>query len=106
MNEDINITILNEWIQSDTSIMLLDVREPNEYQTAHIPKSQLIPLGSLTQRIQELPATGKIIVICRSGNRSALAAQMIRNTGRNDVHNLIGGVIAWSKAKLPLEQGA
>ncbi len=86
--------------------LVLDVRESNEYDAGHVLNSRLIPLGSIKQRIGELEKykDKPVVVICRSGARSAMACAMMGKQGFTQVYNLAGGVIAWQKANLPLRK--
>ncbi|MGQ9548672.1 MAG: rhodanese-like domain-containing protein [Roseiflexus sp.] len=83
-------------------LYLLDVREREEYADAHIPDSVLIPLGQLSHKLGSIPKDATIIAICRSGNRSGVAADLLRRAGYRNVLNLRGGIIAWAQAGLPL----
>ena len=76
--------------------LLLDVREPHELAICRFPDSLDIPMGSLPQRLDELPAERPIVVVCRSGARSMRVTQWLRAQGRDDVSNLTGGVLAWA----------
>lgn len=76
---------------------LLDVREPDEYQTARIEGSRLIPLGELPARLGEIPRGEKIVVHCKLGGRSAKAVALLREHGFEDVWNVAGGIDAWSQ---------
>ncbi|HSM26008.1 MAG TPA: rhodanese-like domain-containing protein [Anaerolineaceae bacterium] len=78
-----------------SGIFVLDVREQHEWDTVHIPGATLIPLGELDNRINELPKDEEILVVCRSGNRSATARDILLNTGFEDVTSLAGGMIDW-----------
>lgn len=93
-----------EKLKQKPSPFLLDVRQPEEYQQAHIAGARLIPLGDLRQRMHELPRDREILVICHSGNRSSSAARQLAQAGYNPI-NIRGGLIAWSRAGLPLKQG-
>jgi rhodanese-related sulfurtransferase len=86
--------------------LLLDVREKNEYEAGHILNSKHIPLGKLGERIGELEKFRErpIVVVCRSGQRSASACAFLGKKGFAQAHNLEGGVVAWQKASLPLEK--
>jgi len=77
--------------------VLVDVREPHEYQIAKIPGGRLIPLGEITQRAHELDTADDIVVHCRSGARSAKAIQALQKMGFKRLHNLKGGILAWSE---------
>ena len=86
--------------------LVLDVREQSEYDSGHVVNSKLIPLGKLKERIGELEKYRErpIVVICRSGQRSASACVALGKQGFAQAYNFHGGVIAWQKANLPLEK--
>jgi rhodanese-related sulfurtransferase len=84
--------------------VLLDVREPQEWQAGHAPQANHIPLGRLESRLAELPRDRQVITVCRSGRRSALAAQQLVAHGYQAV-NLTGGMTAWAAAGLPVITG-
>ena len=86
--------------------LVLDVREPNEFESGHVLNSRLIPLGKLKQRMGELEKhkDHPIVVVCRSGNRSGTACYLLGKQGFTQAYNLAGGVLAWQKANLPLEK--
>jgi sulfur-carrier protein adenylyltransferase/sulfurtransferase len=75
---------------------LIDVREPFEYEIARIDGAKLIPLGEITERLDELDGEQPIVVHCHSGQRSAQAVQLLQQNGFNKVYNLEGGIDAWS----------
>ena len=81
--------------QSTKAPMVLDVRHDNEWNEGHIPNATHIPLGQLAERINEVPATGNIVVHCQGGSRSAIAASLLQKMGRKNVANLTGGYKAW-----------
>jgi molybdopterin/thiamine biosynthesis adenylyltransferase/rhodanese-related sulfurtransferase len=76
--------------------VLIDVREPHEYQICHIPGSKLIPLGEVPKRMNELNSADDIVVHCKSGVRSAKAVDLLMKSGFRKIHNLKGGILAWS----------
>ena len=80
----------------ESSPVLLDVREPFEYQIANIDNSVLIPLGQIQQRMNELDSKKEIIVICHHGMRSQQVADYLVNCGFTNVSNLDGGIDSWS----------
>ncbi len=84
------------------NIFLLDVREPVEWQAGHIAGAVNIPLGSLEARRDEVPRDRRIIAVCRSGARSGYACEELRLNGYQ-VENLLGGMMAWAAAQLPME---
>lgn len=86
--------------------VVVDVREPNEFSTGHIPNATNIPLGNIAGRVNELKKfkDKPIVVCCRSGHRSARAAAILRKNGFASVHNLAGGMLAWQGDNLPTER--
>jgi adenylyltransferase/sulfurtransferase len=76
-------------------LYILDVREPHEYQICNIG-GHLIPLGDLSRRVNELDSAREIVAHCRSGKRSAEAAEFLRKAGFKKIWNLKGGILAWS----------
>lgn len=78
---------------------LLDVRQPEEYESEHLPGAKLIPLPELSGRLPELDAQKPTIVYCAIGGRSRVAAQVLAAKGFSEVFNLSGGIKAWSSGK-------
>lgn len=85
--------------------LLVDVREPNEYAEVHAEGAQLMPLSTFEANYAQLPKDQEIVLICRSGARSANAGQFLMEHGYSKVANLTGGTLAWVEAGLPSEQG-
>lgn len=81
--------------------LLLDVREPDEWEAGHVPDAHHLPLGQLGERYTELPPDRSIVAVCRSGGRSGQATAALRGAGY-DVVNLGGGMQAWQQAGLPV----
>jgi phage shock protein E len=81
----------------------VDVREQSEWDTFHIPGTTLIPLGELPNRLSELPKDQKIVVVCRSGNRSATGRDILKQAGFNNVTSMAGGVTNWRAQGYPIE---
>jgi rhodanese-related sulfurtransferase len=88
-----------------TGAMILDVRERDEYTQSHIAGSLLVPLGELSSRLQELPSNNLIIVVCRTGVRSAQGRDFLLVSGYSKVASLSGGIQAWVAAGYPVESG-
>ena len=96
------------------SAIVIDVREPSEFETGHIPGSINIPRGVLEFQVDAHPAVANvsdpalsqkerpIVVVCRTGGRAALAALSLQRLGFTDVCSIAGGVMAWGEAGLPL----
>jgi len=85
--------------QAQQGAVLLDVREPHEWQAGHAPGAVHVPLGHLTP--DAVPGDGPVVVVCRSGNRSAYATAALLSVGRTAV-NLVGGMQAWSQSGQPV----
>ncbi|MGL4462669.1 MAG: rhodanese-like domain-containing protein [Planctomycetia bacterium] len=83
-------------IDAGESVFILDVRNPDEFAFCRLPGSHLIPLPELGLRLRELDPQREIVVHCRSGGRSAKAAELLRQNGFQTVRNLTGGILAWS----------
>lgn len=81
----------------DQNTTILDVRDPEEFEIAHIPGARLIPLASLTQHLPQLPANHTYLVHCKSGKRSAEAVQILRSAGFHSSFTVQGGILAWAK---------
>ncbi len=87
---------VKKWMDEKKEFVLVDVREPHEFQICRIPGSVLIPLGDVPKRMNELNSADEIVVHCRSGMRSARAVELLIKSGFRKIHNLKGGVLAWS----------
>ena len=90
---------------SDEAAFFLDVRTQEEWNEFHIPNSTLIPLDQLASRISELPADREIVVVCRSGNRSAEGRDILLNAGFAQVTSMTGGLTDWRQAAFPTVTG-
>jgi len=76
--------------------VLVDVREPWEFDLARIEGSLLVPLGELPRRLDELPRDRPLVMVCHTGRRSQNAAMFLAQSGFTDVRNLGGGVEGWA----------
>jgi adenylyltransferase/sulfurtransferase len=94
---EINVTELKQKMDRGDKFVLIDVREPHEYQICKIPGSVLIPLGQVQQRLGELDPEADIVIHCKSGMRSAKACGILRQAGFQHVRNVVGGILAWSE---------
>jgi rhodanese-related sulfurtransferase len=74
--------------------VLIDVRNPDEYEAGHVPGARLLPLHDLPYRVDEVPGGSEILMICRTGNRSMVAAEFLAEQGVTAV-NVAGGTLAW-----------
>lgn len=94
-NNTFDQTISNEDALTGTGI-IVDVREHAEYAFGHMPNAISMPLGELSARMNELSKDETIYVICRSGSRSALAAQQLTNAGFKNIYNTLPGMNAYT----------
>lgn len=85
--------------------ILVDVREPHEWRAGHAAGARHIPLEQLSTRAAELAKDRPIYVICASGSRSQLAAEMLHEAGFVCPINVSGGTGAWQRSNLPMERG-
>ncbi|MFY9317055.1 MAG: MBL fold metallo-hydrolase [Burkholderiales bacterium] len=97
-----------DWVAENPGVVqVLDVREPAEFtgSLGHIAGAKLVPLGSLMQRFAEIDEHAPVVVVCRSGARSAQATVMLKNAGLARVANLAGGMLRWRAQHLPVVGG-
>ena len=92
---DISAVDLKARLDRGDDLLVVDVREPQEYQINRIPGSVLIPLGDVPKRYHELDPNQEVVVQCKMGGRSAKAADFLRSVGFTRVLNLTGGILAW-----------
>ncbi len=88
---------LKQMMDQNKPFVLIDVREPHEYQICRIPGSKLIPLGDVPRRVHELNSADEIVVHCKMGARSAQAVDFLTKSGFRKIHNLKGGILAWAR---------
>jgi rhodanese-related sulfurtransferase len=84
--------------------VFIDVRTPAEWDQGHIPGSTLIPLDVLPDRLNDVPHNRDVVVLCRTGHRSAEGAAILRQAGYSRITCLSGGLQAWVAAGYPVEQ--
>ncbi len=97
MINEISTASLHARLDAGESIILLDVRQPEEFAEKSIPNAILIPLGDLPDRVDEIEEfrDKEIVVICRSGNRSGQACMFLTMNGFTHTVNLKGGMLSW-----------
>jgi rhodanese-related sulfurtransferase len=99
------ISVSEALAKRDSGAFILDVRQLDEWNEAHIPNSTLIPLDQLPNRIKELPDDQEIVVVCRSGNRSAQGRDILLQAGFSSVTSMAGGLNQWKAAGYPTVNG-
>ena len=100
---DISVNDVSKKMGGDAFI--LDVRQPDEYVQGHVPGAVLIPLDTLPNRLSEVPKDKEIIVVCRTGVRSAQGRDILKDAGFENVHSMTGGITAWIKQGYPVVTG-
>lgn len=96
---------LNPILQNEKDFFLVDVREPEELlDTGFIPGAVNIPVGKIKTDFNTLPKTGKLVIYCRSGRRSADVAHFLAEKGFANVYNLEGGMMGWPYDKVMPEK--
>ena len=103
MRQEVDVTEAKR--RHDSGALLIDVREPDEWFLGHAPGATHIPLGSLSQHIAELPRDRDLLLICRSGNRSGTAQELLVRQGFSRAVNVSGGMLAWTRAGLSTRSG-
>jgi rhodanese-related sulfurtransferase len=109
--KECSVTELHDCLTQDT--LIVDIREPAEFQRGHLPGAVLLPRGLLEFEIHGLverlrvdpgsdPAGQDIVLYCGTGGRSALAAEALAQLGYRNVRSMSGGIVAWSQAGLPI----
>ncbi len=93
-------------MMEDARTTVLDVRGAAEYEAGHLPGVRNIPVGYLTEHLDELPRETPLVLHCQGGARSAIAASVLRARGFANVINMTGGIAAWDAAGLPVERNA
>lgn len=96
--KEVSVQELKEKIEGQHAFILIDVREPYEFEEANLG-GRLIPLGDFIDQIPTLEPhrNDEIILHCRSGKRSAMAVEVLENAGFSNVHNLTGGILQWQE---------
>jgi rhodanese-related sulfurtransferase len=94
---------LRQLLDSDASCQLFDVRPYPEFATGHIRAARLMPLDEIPRRLGEIDRARPVVLVCRTGKRSAQARETLAAAGFDQASELAGGVLAWQQAGLPLE---
>ena len=99
------ITVAEASAKRDQGAFILDVREPSEWTSFHIPGATLIPLGQLPDRLAEVPRDKEVVVVCRTGHRSQQGRDILLKAGFTQVTSMAGGVTQWQSLGLPIATG-
>lgn len=97
------VSELREATEARNGLFVLDVRQPAEWKSGHVPGATHIPGGALPERHREVPSGRPIAVYCGSGYRSSVAVSLLKAQGHEDVRNVLGGFAAWKARGYPVE---
>jgi rhodanese-related sulfurtransferase len=90
-------------VKKDPALFVLDVRSPEEFAAGHVPGAVNIPHDQVASRLAEIPKDKEVVLYCRSGRRSGLAAEALEANGYKDLRLMQGDMPGWEKAGLPVE---
>jgi rhodanese-related sulfurtransferase len=100
--KEIDAPELALWVKSSSQdIRIIDVRQMDEISSGTVPKAEALPLHILPTRLADIPKNSKLVMVCRSGARSAQACLFLQQQGYSDVYNLRGGMIGWVRCGFP-----
>ena len=100
-----NVKEVNEMLENGIECQVIDVREFAEFDTEKIHRAKLVPLSNFEKHSAEIDHSKPVYLMCRSGNRAKQAAEKLIRKGFGDIHVIEGGMLAWSKAGLPIVIG-
>jgi rhodanese-related sulfurtransferase len=105
--QEVDAPQLADWMDDESEqLHIIDVREMREISQGTVPGAKPLPMATLPARLHELNQTDKIIVVCRSGVRSAQVCMFMQQQGYDNVFNLRGGMVGWAGGNLPVAQVA
>lgn len=103
--KEIDASEFSKWVQEASHAMrVIDVRQMEEIAQGTVPKAEALPLHTLPARVQDLSKDEKLVVVCRSGARSAQACMFLQQQGFSNVYNLRGGMMGWVQSGFPATQ--
>ncbi|MBW6472602.1 MAG: rhodanese-like domain-containing protein [Anaerolineaceae bacterium] len=91
----LEVSVEDAYQMRENGAFVLDVRELSEWQAGHIPDATLISLGQIESRLDEIPKDQEVLIVCRSGNRSAEARDILKKAGFTKVTSMSGGMNQW-----------
>jgi rhodanese-related sulfurtransferase len=100
--KEIDATELAQWVNDAShNLRVIDVRQMQEIVQGTVPKAEALPLHTLPAKVHELSREEKLVMVCRSGARSAQACMFLQQQGFANVYNLRGGMMGWMQSGLP-----
>lgn len=103
--QPLEVSVEDAFQMRENGAFVLDVRELSEWEEGHIPDATLIPLGELESRMDEIPTDQEVLIVCRSGNRSAQARDILKNAGFTNVTSMASGMNQWIANSYEVEIG-
>lgn len=101
--KEVEVSELNSMIESgEKTLRVIDVRQPAEIAAGTVPNAEAMPMHTIPLRMTELSKDEKLVLVCRSGARSAQACAFLQQQGFDEVYNLRGGMIGWAGSGLPV----
>jgi rhodanese-related sulfurtransferase len=98
---DVTVEEAKSLIESNSSLIILDVRTQEEYDSGHIEGSILIPVSELEDRLDELSKEEELLIYCRTGNRSTSSVNILKENGYTKIFHMKDGIVAWIQAGYP-----
>jgi len=98
---DVTVEEAKSLIESDSSLIILDVRTREEYDSGHIEGTILIPVSELEDRLDEISKEEELLIYCRTGNRSSNSVNILKANGYTKIFHMNDGIIAWIQAGYP-----
>ncbi len=103
--KEVDAITFSEWVnEAGHAMRVIDVRQMQEIAMGTVPKAEAHPLHTLPAKVQDFSQEEKMVIVCRSGARSAQACMFLQQNGFTNVFNLRGGMIAWAQSGFPAFQ--
>jgi rhodanese-related sulfurtransferase len=100
--KEIDASQFAQWVdEAGHKMRVIDVRQMEEIRSGTVPKAEALPLHTLPIKVHELPKDEKLVMVCRSGARSAQACMFLQQQGFSNVYNLRGGMMGWVQSGFP-----
>mgnify|MGYP000017613688 CR=1 FL=1 len=103
--QDLTIEEFNQDFDGKQEFQLIDVREIEEWEEVRLPSTSNIPMSEFQERMDEVSEDIPVVLVCRSGGRSAQVGEFLVANGYENVYNLLEGTLGWVRRDLPTEQG-
>ena len=94
--KEISVQTLNKKIKNNEQFSLIDVREHKELEISKISQAIHIPMNTIPDNLHKIESTQPVIIMCKSGGRSAQVCEYLQNQGYSNIYNLKGGIIGWA----------